>query len=1004
MDKINNKPTLFKSILKPLRLLLYAILFGSILLIFLILNTQMGLHFTLKAVEAFTQTSLVFQGATGTFMQGMHFRKIIYTQPQQTIQLENLSLKWKPLALLKWHLKIEKLHSHKILITRNKHETPEKIIKKAVQPTAFAPPKLPIYLIIKQLTVSEIVLKSPEARTTFQAKSLQGQIALTRTQLEGHLRIHVVSPFPVNGRLDLSGNTHHYQFLLGLSGKDFNWKIAGHGDETHLVFNTLQNELLKGTLTLNGWIKSPRPTVTTKPASVLSPQPSKPEASLKDENQLHWKFSLSASHIHLDKIFPAQLNGTLTGEGQDKAGKLILNLENSSYHNQPLEGQASLHVNYPKIKSFNAAFTSGKNTLFINGNINEEWAVQWTAQIDNIHLFYPSLEGSLMSQGEISGKYDSPKIHASLTIPKLKADSLFVKNVLAETTINMASLKDSSITLSAQEIKQNIFSIDNLTVTGNIKPTLRGFSIAFALKPGTFQYPVESRTITESFSGGKWETTIVPGKISSQLNVHLPGDSHFQGQMTLPNPIKLGSNQKIKGQLKGTMQNISFVSGLTSPTVRNITGQLSTDINIRGTLKKPNIESQLTLKAAAFLPVLNLHLQDIELKAEGKKQTITYEGHVKSKDTQLTLTGKSLFEPKTVVSDFHITGENFLITNTREIKIYASPNLNIHSKDGKTQITGTVEIPRASVKPRDFTNIITMPDDVHYIGETKPTNPFPVESDITVVMGNDVFLKYEGLSGYLTGEVKIKSEPSQPTTGIGQIKIKDGTYDIRGRKLTIHEGFFNYTGGLISNPGMQIKATRKIQVNNIGGIDPNLSFGVSDILVGLDVTGSVRRHQIRLFSEPSGLSQANIFAYLITGQSANAGAGAYFPLIMEAANSLGGGATSTFSEKIRKGFGFADISIQQNAIPSALPSAGTPTALSEQTRRGRRRELEKPTLVFGKALSPMLYINYAVTLANPLSGLQARYQLTKHWILQTSGVPGDKNASIDLIRVFESKH
>lgn len=996
--------TLLTQLIKPIKLLLYATLASIILLVFLLFYTQTGFRLTLKAVEKYSDGKFTFEKPTGNFGKAMSFKKVYYREPERVIRLENVSVKWNPLALLRWHLQMDQLNIDKLIVFQKnvqKPKTSQVLLKKTLGTSPIALPQLPIYLTIKKIKIGEIRVRS-QGITTFQLKNLRGNLALTSTQLAARLQTKLTLPVSMNGLLELSGDKKHYEFEVNFYGEAFNWSLAGRGDQTHLVFNTRQDEIFGGKLNLNGWIKSPKPQVNVKPASILSPKPIDKLADKKNEDLFSWKFDLTASNLQLDKIFPVKLNGTLTGEGRDKEGKLFLSLTDSYYNKTPLTGQATLQFDYPVVKNFNAQFFSLKNTLSIDGNIGETWNVQWKANIDNLKFWLPTLQGSLLSQGRILGSRETPEVQANLFMRELKIGEATVKSLRILADFNMASLDNSKVVLEAQQIKNDTFEVSNLTFLGNIQEITNGFFVNLNLQPGIFRYSVESKMQAESFGGGTLNMRFIPGKIITKFDVNLMGKSHFQGRLVLPSYIKRGSNQKIKGQLSGQVNNLSFLSGLTGPTFRNIQGQIVTDLQIEGTIGKPQIKSKMQLKGSAFLPVPNIHLKDIQLNARSEKQVVQYDGQAKSEDTVLHLTGKTVFKPKTVFSEFDLFSPNFLITNTNEITMYATPKIKIISKDGKTSMTGNIEISKAEIKPLDFSGVLTMPEDIQYVGEEMPTigHQLPVETDLLITMGNQVYMRYQGMSGNLTGSVRIKSRPLQPTIGIGRIEFKEGsTFQIKGRELSIHQGYFDFKGGPLSNPSIQIKATRKIQVNNVGGLDPNLEFGVSEMLVGINITGNVHRHKVKLYSEPSGLSQSNILAYLITGQSLHAGASAYAPLILEAGETLGGGSNSNFAHQVKKGFGLTDISIQKIKTGISKDEKDLSTTSTHEIKPDR------PALVFGKMISPVFYISYAVVdVIRPLSGFQARYQLTKHWVLQVSGIPGDKGASVDLIRTFESKH
>jgi translocation and assembly module TamB len=981
---------LLKNSFKPLNLFFYALIAAVFGLLFFIFMTTSGLKLTTQIAEKILKGHLSIEGVSGALAREIQAEKITFSTSERTFSIKNMHIKWRILALLRWHLKIKSLTADEVLILEKPLVSTKKVSKKAdrLQKT-ISLPKLPIYLTIEDLEIAQVLAQSGK-KIQLDVRNLKGKIMLTRTQLFSDVRSKFLLPIPMDMQFELSGNRKKYEFYLTLQGKNLDWKLAGHGDQKQLIFNTVHEKMWGGIFQADGWVKASKLELPKEPLTILSFRPKNKEVIEKGVF-LEWYFNLRAKNVPLDPFLPLQLNGDLTGIGTGKQGKLMLELEKTLYYKNPISGKTILHFDYPAITAIEADFFSGKNTLSAQGKVTDHWDIRWESNIKNLSVFSPKIKGKLLTKGEVSGERISPKVSANFLIQNLKFSTFSAKLLDASIFFDLKDLQSSRIDFDAKELVRGIFKISNLSLSGQMKKTKKGLMAELFLKPGIFEYSLAGTKRKETFRGGFWNILFLKSQIKSNLDVHLMGGSHLEGSATLPNRIEKASRQEIKANLRGKIEDLTFLSGLTSPTVRNIRGKAAVRLNVNGTMQNPNIEGAFALKeGGAFLAVPNLNLRNIQLVAKGKGRSIRYQGQAYSEDTVLKLKGKTTFELKKIISKFKLNSDRFLVVNTPEIQVYAKPDLSAEIKDEETEVSGTILITEANINPLDFSTVIGMPDDVQYVGQKEFSgSDFSIKTHITVKLGEKVKLKYQGLTGDLTGKLEISSESGDPTTAKGQISIKDGEYLIKGRKLNIHRGNLIFENSPLGNPNLDIQATRKIQVHNMGGSDPNLDFGINEVLVGVNLTGNARRHKVRLFSEPSGLSQSDILSYLITGQSSSAGASAYLPLILEAADALGGGPASDFSDQIQKSFGFSDISIRKEGDISPIPS--------EKPSRG-------PALVLGKMLSPFLYINYSVSKLSSLGRLQAQYQFAKDWTLQVTGVPGDMGAAIDFIRSKESKN
>ena len=82
------------------------------------------------------------------------------------------------------------------------------------------------------------------------------------------------------------------------------------------------------------------------------------------------------------------------------------------------------------------------------------------------------------------------------------------------------------------------------------------------------------------------------------------------------------------------------------------------------------------------------------------------------------------------------------------------------------------------------------------------------------------------------------------------MQVKDGTYTALARKLDIERGRLIFSGGLLADPAVDIRAVKEFP----------------DVKAGVNVRGSLREPRLSFFSEPS-IPQAQIVSLLLAGGS-----------------------------------------------------------------------------------------------------------------------------------------
>ncbi|MDP3269962.1 MAG: translocation/assembly module TamB domain-containing protein [Legionella sp.] len=534
----------------------------------------------------------------------------------------------------------------------------------------------------------------------------------------------------------------------------------------------------------------------------------------------------------------------------------------------------------------------------------------------------------------------------------------------------------------SKSIVEGLFT--SVLMKGSLRDPQHG-SLELTVQPGHYQLPKDSLIKTLPFKGGVINATLTPEQLSGKGSMAIDEYKNLNVNFRLPKidlSQGLPPKQPVFANLSLVFNSFDFIQALT-PEINNPKGSLTVSLKARGTLEKPVIETQLALKGGSFnLPALGLDLNAIDLNVVGKKNNWTANGSISSANKKLILNGQGALSPE-INGKIAIQGTDFPVMNTQEYQINATPALNLEYKDSALNINGTILIPYAQIKPQTFSSSLALSDDVIFKRkEEKPATPFNTRMDIKLEMGNEVELTAKGLHAILAGKVHLIQMPMGPINATGQLNVTKGEYKAYGQDLSIEQGELIFTGGRIDNPGINVRATKKIDTStsNVAGTNQLLDFNNNNlqnanvrgnISVGVEVSGRLSQPKIQLFSNPSILSQADILSMLVLGRPANQANKAGGQLLLAAISSmnLGGGTNGTqLLDQLKQKAGI-DLNVQTNSNYNLATNQ-----VSDNT-----------SVVVGKSLSKRMYLSYNVGLSqSDPNVLTLKYLLNKFFSIQIS--------------------
>ena len=259
-----------------------------------------------------------------------------------------------------------------------------------------------------------------------------------------------------------------------------------------------------------------------------------------------------------------------------------------------------------------------------------------------------------------------------------------------------------------------------------------------------------------------------------------------------------------------------------------------------------------------------------------------------------------------------------------------------------------------------------------------PTHGFTMKTTVTLSLGDEVVLSYLGLVAKLGGELRLSDRQGSVATAFGHLYVADGFYRAYGQELKIENGELIYTGGPLSNPGLNITAARKVSVSQAGN-------GSANYQVGVTISGMIKSPEVSFFSSPSGLSHSQILTYLTLGRDPGNSQAGSAALLLGALSSMkiGGSQSKMVSQQIKDNLGLDELGLE-----------------NKQSKSEETSELkDNPSLVVGKKITPKLHVSYSMGLLEPLSILNVSYQFSRRFKLVTET---DLNSSdIDLIYSVE---
>jgi translocation and assembly module TamB len=423
----------------------------------------------------------------------------------------------------------------------------------------------------------------------------------------------------------------------------------------------------------------------------------------------------------------------------------------------------------------------------------------------------------------------------------------------------------------------------------------------------------------------------------------------------------------LTGELDLEGVDLDFLAPLTNY-VLEPTGKINGSFSLSGTLNQPNADGELSIVDGGIaLPDQGVILEDIHLTLSTVENGAQLSCGAASGPGRLIASGQVVYTENGILGDIGIKGEDFMLLSLPEYEIQISPDVRFLFSREKGELKGSVKIPTARITPEEMSSSVTVSNDVILIngGEEIKETAWPFYTSLDVQLGEDVQIDGYGLKGKLTGGLRVRDVPGSFLTGTGELDLIDGNFAIFGRSFDIERGRVLFTGGPIDNPGIDVRAQKRVTAEQAKG---------DGYVVGVDVNGLVQNLKFHLFSDPF-MEDSDILAHLFVGRS-----------------------LADSSEKEGSVLGAAAVALGLEGGSRIFQGVGNLLPVDDMHLEGSTEE-EDMSFVVGKSITKDLYFGYDINVFSQLGVFRVRYGLTHGFSIETQ--TSTESTGTDILYSFE---
>ena len=449
----------------------------------------------------------------------------------------------------------------------------------------------------------------------------------------------------------------------------------------------------------------------------------------------------------------------------------------------------------------------------------------------------------------------------------------------------------------------------------------------------------------------------------ADVKIGIRDNGGIVGHARVTDPL---NSRRLSGQLSIDPIDLSVLNALIA-SGEKATGTMKGDLRMAGSLSKPELYGDVQLANATLkegaVPVV-MKPSNLAVTFNGTSSTL--KGKLETTNGTLNLSGRADWHnPEAPTAQVRADGKDILITVPPYASVVISPDVVFSATPTLMTLDGHINVPTAKIAVSNLpeTAVGVSSDEVmldrHMEPKVKKTASIPIDSNLTVHIGDKVWLDAFGLKARLTGNLKVTQDSKRGLGLNGQVNVVDGRFHAYGQDLTVTQGQVLFSGAP-DRPQLNIEAIR-----NPDAIEDNVTAGIR-------VTGNAQRPKVDVFSEPA-LSQQAALSYLLRGQGLSASTDDN-AMITSLLIGLGVSQTGSIVGAIGNAVGISDLGIDTQGVG------------------------DSSQVVVSGYILPGLQLKYGVGIFDSLATITLRYRLMPRLYVEAiSGV----NQVFDILYSFE---
>ncbi|MDD2466871.1 MAG: translocation/assembly module TamB domain-containing protein [Desulfobulbus sp.] len=438
---------------------------------------------------------------------------------------------------------------------------------------------------------------------------------------------------------------------------------------------------------------------------------------------------------------------------------------------------------------------------------------------------------------------------------------------------------------------------------------------------------------------------------NNQLHIRLSSLINEQNSLkadmrqTTADPIGEFLTRPLQANIQLNLQDLSLLAILSDQAVIP-SGTLQGAWTVKGPILSPRLSGEIHLsEGKAEVPALGITLFPLHLSLKGDRKTVEIEAMAQSGSGELRATSTlALDHPENRSAQVHLVGKDFHAAKLPSMDLTLSPDLLLTVSEKEIRVHGRVNIPKAQVTSINFDQATAPSSDVVVIDEGTPisTSNQPLFLNLDLITGEEVNVDAYGLRGKIKGNLRIDGQPGRPMLGTGTLSVNKGTFSLYGKRLKIDVGRVLYTGGPLTNPGIELRSERK----------------TDKATTGVTIEGFLQNPEISFYSTPA-MEQSAIIQNLLEDTAIGGETREDIGVVGTAAEKIGLGGLVPYLQSLKK------------------------LSMIDEIKLESGDDSEDRSLVFGSWLTPDLYVSYGKDLVKESGTFNTKLNLGHGFSLLT---------------------